>query len=392
MELSIRPKVYTLPSYSLTSDLLGYLRCGLQYRYTAIGQLPPARPVQMWFGQFIHGVLEEAYRRYHRSLQEGAPILPPWPPEALDEILQFVKRRLASGGLFPWTEELEALGNARARMAVNELGPELFPLIHRAEVRLTGARILPVEQIPPQYRYREADRYEISGVIDVITHIELGDPTLQNNQLVRAILDALPGSTPDEFEVIIDYKGMRRPPLQIPAAGMPDYWQIYAWQVQTYAHLRSWQEDSLPVVAGILIYLNELLPTRSDLLALRQEVQRATTDVPVDSLDEVAATLLAWDERTEDPPVLPLAFRLRRALRVIPVTLESIQQALQAFDQVVAQIETCRGREVQSGRVIASWEANPADEGTCAACDSRTYCPSYASEQAPRLPAVRAGT
>jgi hypothetical protein len=64
MRLSKRPPVYSLPSYSLTGDLLGFLRCGLQYRYTKIGKLPATRPLQAWFGSFIHGVLEEAYRHW----------------------------------------------------------------------------------------------------------------------------------------------------------------------------------------------------------------------------------------------------------------------------------------------------------------------------------------
>ena len=96
MRLSVRPSIYALPSYSLTGDLLGFLRCGLQYRYTRIGNLPASRPVQMWFGQFIHSVLEEAYRQYHVARQAGQNDLPPWPQERIDEICELIKRRLAA--------------------------------------------------------------------------------------------------------------------------------------------------------------------------------------------------------------------------------------------------------------------------------------------------------
>ncbi len=67
MSLSYRSKPYIIPEYSISGDLLAYLTCGLQYRYQNKGTLPPAMPVELWFGNFIHGVMEEAYLRYKET-------------------------------------------------------------------------------------------------------------------------------------------------------------------------------------------------------------------------------------------------------------------------------------------------------------------------------------
>jgi hypothetical protein len=310
----------------------------------------------MWFGQFIHGVLEEAYRRYDVAKKAGRVELPPWPKPTITEIAELIKRRLAAQGLFPWDDALEKLGDARAQAAINDLGPELFPLIHRAEVRLTGARELPLGKIPERYRFREADRY------------------------------GLPPQPPESFEVIIDYKGMRRPPVKVESG--PSFWDVYAWQVQTYAHLRRSHEDSLPVVAGIVLFVNELLPTRSDLVLLRREIRDGQTDVVPAAGSEEAKLLAAWRER-DSAPAFPLDLRLARALRIVEVMPRSIEIALDKFDEVVARIETCRGKELERGKVLSTWETNPTDESTCTACDSRTYCPAYRKENTPSLPGLK---
>jgi len=387
MELSKRPATYAMPSYSLTGDLLGFLRCGLQYRYTRIGQLPSSRPVQMWFGQFIHGVLEESFRRFDLARRQGRWELPPWPEPVLEEILTLIKDRLAAQNLFAWSEELERLGDRRATAAVNELGPELFPIIRRAEVRLNGARPLPKEQIPVDCRFREADRYEMVGIVDVISHVELSDPRLQGNRFVQAIQSALPTALPEKFEVIVDYKGRRRPQCTRASDG-PNYWDIYGWQLQTYGHLRSRHEDSLPVVAGALLFLNELVPTRSDLKQLRREAREGTTDVAPEPGSETERLLTKWREKDE-PLLLPFEFRFARTIRVTPIDEESIVKALSEFDAVVARIETCRGRELQDAKVLSTWEKNPTDESTCTACDARTFCPSCKLETTPILPGIR---
>lgn len=396
MSLSVKPPIYALPSYSLTGDLVGFLRCGLQYRYTRIGQLPSSQPVQMWFGEFIHGVLEESYRRFHDKEKKKERSLPPWSPDEIEDILRVIKRRLAAKRLFPWSEELERTGESRAAAAINELGPELFPIIHRAEVRLRGARKLPVELIPSSYRFREADRYEMVGVVDVVTHIELGEPSLKSNKLLRLIREALPGKLPPQFEVIIDYKGMRRP-SHVPSGTGPSFWDVYGWQLQTYAHLRSLQPDSLPVVAGIILYINELQPAQNDLLLLREEIIGKKTDVAPDKGSEIENLLMGWTEKHKKRPkgikvplpVLPFDFRLQRALRVVQVTPETIRKSLKEFDGVVARIETCRGKELSSTKILSTWEKNAADEDTCKACDTRTFCPDYKGEGLPQLPGVR---
>ena len=370
MKLSVRPKVYSLPSYSLTGDLLGYLRCGLQYRYTRIGKLPSSRPIQLWFGEFIHGVLEEAFRRYQDRLKKGEPPLPPWPPEELTSISELIKKRLSARGLVPWDDDLEELGDLRAAAAIQEMGPHLFPLIHRAEVRLFGARALP--EIDKAWAFREADRYEMVGVIDVVTHVELQNPMYQDNPIVKAVLAALPKMPDENFEVIIDYKGMRRPPVSGGA-----YWAQYAWQLQTYGELRRRQPDALPVAAGVLVYLNELHPTRRDLETIKREIKTGKTDVPPPPGSESEAILKSWSSKGKDVPLLPFEYRLQRSLRVLPIDDDSIAEALTAFDEVVERIETCRGKEAKGKPVMQAWERNATDDNTCTVCDSRTYCPDY---------------
>lgn len=384
MKLSKRPPVSTLPSYSLTGDLLGFLRCGLQYRYIRIGKLPPTNPVQMWFGQFIHGVLEEGYRRYQSTAD-----LPPWSDEDVREIIDLIKRRLAAQKLFPWSESLEQLADRRAYVALNELGPELFPLIHRAEVRLRGARLLPLDKIPEKYQIHELDRYEMVGVVDVISHVTLFDPAFKKNKIVRAILEGVGSHLPESFEVILDYKGMRR-------HADTGSWKEYAWQVQTYAHLRKMHDDSLPVVAGVLVYVNELFATWDDLASLRKEIQETKTaivPVPGSEDEAILGSHPPKKRRHGDlryPKQMSLDYRLRRALRVIPVTEETIQESLAGFDEVVARIEICRGKEQFHGRVTSTWETNATEENidTCKACDSRTFCPDYREESRPKLPGV----
>jgi hypothetical protein len=249
--------------------------------------------------------------------------------------------------------------------------------------------------IEDKYQFRLADRYEMVGVVDVVTHVELADPAFAANPIVGAMTAALGPGLPSKFEVIVDYKGMRRPPVPKPGA-KNSLWTQYEWQLQTYGELRRTQPDALNVVAGVLLYVNELAPTRSDLEHLKEEIANGTTDRPPPPGSLAEEALKSWKTRDKKLPQLPFDYRLSRALRVSPITTASISNALQSFDNVVRDIETCRGREVHGSPVLQAWTKNSNEEQTCVVCDSRTYCPDFRAKYAkkhgetePRLPAVK---
>jgi hypothetical protein len=146
----------------------------------------------------------------------------------------------------------------------------------------------------------------------------------------------------------------------------------------------------------VLLYVNELHLTRSDLEHLKDEIANGETDVPpaAGSVDEAA--IKNWKTRDKQLPQLSFDYRLARALRIVPISTQSIAQALRSFDSVVKDIETCRGQEVHGSPVLQAWTKNSTEEQTCVVCDSRTFCPDYQKKYAkkhgetePRLPGVK---
>jgi len=356
VQLPIRDPVYIVPPYSLTGDILSFKRCGLQYRYLNGSALPPSRPVQMWFGEFIHLVMEMAVKNY----QDGVYGDLPWPDEVIDNISDIIIARLATEGKTPRSRRLEKAAKARVKVSINDLGPILFPLVSTPEIPLSGTRIMPTSS---QHR---AEYYEVTGRIDIITNIQMDSFLTGENQLVDLIRDFLPNRESAPFEVIVDYKGMRRP-----STNSQD-WQLYEWQLQTYAWIRQKQPGSLPVRAALIIFINELLPSVSDIRKLREDMASNTTDIrPANAtrdLDTVLSTI-----RGESPFGLSWPFRLQRALRLVRVEEPDQQNALERFDSIVADIEDSVAQEVDNGSIRQSWPTNPVRE-TCVACDFRGTC------------------
>ncbi|MCE9559451.1 MAG: PD-(D/E)XK nuclease family protein [Armatimonadetes bacterium] len=374
MELPVKRPDHIVPSYSLTGDLLSYLRCGLQYRFHNGSALPPSRPVQQWFGEFLHGTLELSFRFWQENSarypfpwpatqKEWAGGVPDWKPHDIGQFADRIENALRHQGKQARSRDARDSAFRRVTIAINQLGPHLFPLIEAAEKKVIGTRPIPTGNIPLR-----CFSYEVHGVIDVLTHIKLDRVATDNliSESVRSACLSLAGP----YEVIVDYKGSQRPLIN----DSEGYWNHGIWQLQTYAWLRSKQPDALPVAAGILIYVNELTPGGKEMMTLKAGIKNKQTDIlPVPgSQDEQIVRMWRLGNSTDQ---LSLDFRLRRAIRVIPITPESTLEALKKFDDVVRQSEEDIVAEAQNGNILGTWKPN-GDEATCDACDFRWFCPS----------------
>ena len=388
MSLITKSRPFYLPSYSLTSDVLGFIRCGLQYRYQGVAKIPSTRPFQLWFGEFIHGVMEEGYRRYKESVRLGSPDLPPWNPVRVYRMARQIEQSLRDRKLFPNNRAVRRLGYLRAVTAINELGPYLFPLISEAEISLSATRsMLP---IPSRYQTRQVPSYEVTGRVDVITSVQLNDPAHRGNSLVQYLVSFLNHeraqgrlrNLPNDFEVIIDYKGARRPAVSAGGGSATDYWSVYGWQVKTYAHIREKQPGSQPVALGVVIYLNELLPTWDDLAKLRSDIADRVTDVtPLPGSDDWRIIHIRKPRKShadyKKNRDLSWDFRMRRALRLEPVHQQAVDEAVARFDRYVRQIEISHSKEKLASDILRAWPQNTSEPDTCAACDYQTFCPRH---------------
>ena len=145
----------------------------------------------------------------------------------------------------------------------------------------------------------------------------------------------------------------------------------------TYAWLRQRQPESLPVAAGILIYINELTPGDTEMQSLKTGIANGTTDIVPQSGSRDEQIIRMWRPGMATTQ-LSLEFRLRRAVRVIPVTQLDIETALREFDDVVRSAEEDVVSEFGGRDILQAWSPNCRDSATCVACDFRHFCPAPA--------------
>ena len=204
---------------------------------------------------------------------------------------------------------------------------------------------------------------------------------LQQNAELQSIINSL--SSP-EYEIIIDYKGMRRPPMYSDANNrvINPLWLHHEWQIMTYAWLRAQQSQARNIVAGILFYFNELVYSQEDMVAMQDDISHSLTDIMPDGLD--LSNITNW-HRGQQVPLLTVPFRELRSIRVIPIDSQRIQDSLNNFDDTVEKIENSVRSEIIGQGIRMCWQTNPV-ERTCTACDWKTSCPNPSGNYYPTVP------
>ena len=199
--------------YSVTSDILAFQQCSIQYGAFVARRYEPALVVQLFYGTIIHQVLDRAHAHFQGRLGVPKGCLP-----TDDDIKHY------------FTEVENALTAQRIR-AVKNIRDQALKVLQRFN-SLEGPTLYP-RVIDTEYRLQaEQEQYILHGNVDLLAR-----PESQEH---------------DEVE-IWDYKGAKKPSMRDPE------YQRYLFQLQVYADLYRQKTGKKPAKA-ILYFVNELAP------------------------------------------------------------------------------------------------------------------------------------
>lgn len=185
-----------------------------------------------------------------------------------------------------------------------------------------------------------------------------------------------------EFEVIIDYKGTARPNEKGKKEEQEE-WKQFGWQIATYMWL---QEQNLkasgiqkPIVAGVLLFLNELYPSEEDCKNMaKMDKEYLKTEFHASDRDIDMLERGNYRQLSEE-------FLMRRSIRIVEYDPVMIQESLKSFDEVVSELEDCVLDEMHNPKdVISCWSCSEYEQHRCIACDLKNICDS--AKQTPRIP------
>jgi hypothetical protein len=266
LQVAFNPPAASRRRYSVTTDILAYQQCSLQYAAFAVRRYEPALVVQLFYGTVIHQVLDRAHAHFRGELGVPAGSLPT--DADIDTYFAQVENALIARRIRAVQSVRDQARNILKRFNGLE-GPTLYPRIIDTECRLQANQ----------------GQYILHGNVDVL---------VSSNTAANSGVE------------IWDYKGANKPSL-----GDPDY-QRYVFQMQVYADLYRQKSGTAPSKA-ILYFLNELAgepaPTARPVNALLEvsldppAVQQALQSFGQTVQEiEVCRATRAWPNPTTPPP------------------------------------------------------------------------------------------
>lgn len=136
----------------------------------------------------------------------------------------------------------------------------------------------------------------------------------------------------------------------------------------------------------MIVYISELFPSKTDLRHYVAEIKAGMADIVPSSGSDDYYALTRWDGGDDLPPFSD-SFRLQRAIRIVDVSKDAVDEALTRIDDTITSIEQSAFDEYQHGNIPNHWIAC-GEARDCVACDFRHYCPSVArrDDQSQRSP------
>lgn len=312
------------------------------------------RSIQIDFSPtFLDVAWRDAKHRYVLERQTDPSIPPSWSEASTETLLGRSIDALMAESVLPPAAGPTAVEWAQAKAVINAFGAVVFPLIQEASIRVKSARLIPQYRFPYAWRAKASNWYEIAAPTDIITSKQINRPLPECEMLQTLIRTALPRHLPSQFEIVVACLARRRPRFQGNDAFDTDSdWNVDTCCLHCLAYLRQQQNRRYPVIAAMVIYLEELWPTLDALDILLDEINRQSTDIVPLPGSALEKGLQGWGKipkgirHRANRPYLPLEFSLNRAVRVYPLTGPTIKKAMKAIDDMVIRLTMYRDRFV----------------------------------------------
>jgi len=223
------PKI--IRRYSITADILSYLKCPRRYGYFRARNFAPASAIQLYFGTIIHEVLDRAHLNYS-GLLSGTTRGEMPSDDDIEKYFVQVENALRARGIRSMSKDLADKAKLYLKNFNNSFGPKLYPRVIDTEHKLQMHRNIG----------RSLD-YILRGVVDVLA-------------------SNIGGSTDPADVEIWDYKASK-----MPITSAKDL-ENYQFQMQVYGELYKFRNAVYPSNA-VLVYIGEFEnpnPKESDVI------------------------------------------------------------------------------------------------------------------------------